>query len=96
MLAFDPAITANTRIDNQFSYVRNGCPQLKPVVEALPDITTSDALTEMDNCEVVVVSQLREKIRNQVVPRSDRIKIIGLVRLFDEWPKFSSYESIGW
>jgi len=94
--AYDPAINADTRVDNQFSYVRNVCPHLEPVVEALPNLLTSDALSMIDNCDVVVVTQSTQDIRQQVASRLGRVTVIDLVRLFDAAPSINSYEGIGW
>ena len=94
--AHDPAINAETRVDNQFSYVRNVCPHLEPVVEALPNLLTSNALAMIDNCDVVVVTQSTKEIRQQVASRLGRVKVIDLVRLFDAAPSIETYEGIGW
>ena len=94
--AHDPAINADTRIDNQFSYVRNVCPHLEPVVEALPTMLTDDCLSMLNRCDVVVVTQRSDAIRQQVASRLGRVKVIDLVRLFDEPPGLDCYEGIGW
>ena len=94
--AHDPAINADTRVDNQFSYVRHVCPHLEPVVNALPDLLTSDALTMIDNCDAVVVTQSTPEIRQQIASRLGRVKVIDLVRLFKDAPMIDTYEGIGW
>ncbi|MDD9909895.1 MAG: nucleotide sugar dehydrogenase [Ahrensia sp.] len=94
--AHDPAINAETRVDNQFSYVRHVCPHLEPVVEALPSLLNDDALSILDDCDVVVVTQRSEDILKQVGSRLGRVKVIDLVRLFGEAPSIQTYEGIGW
>ncbi len=94
--AYDPAIDANTRVDNQFAYVRHVCPHLEPVVEALPGLLAADPLAMIDNCDVIVVTQRSKEIRQQVASRLGRVKVIDLVRLFDAAPSTNSYEGIGW
>ena len=91
-----PDGSADTRVDNQFSYVRHVCPHLEPVVNALPDLLEQDALAMMDACDVVVVTQGTKEIRQQVASRLGRIKVIDLVRLFEDAPDISTYEGIGW
>ena len=94
--AHDPAINADTRVDNQFSYVRHVCPHLEPVVNALPNLLTDDPLSMIDDCDVVVVTQGGEKMREIVSARFGRAKIVDLVRLFDAAPEVATYEGIGW
>ena len=94
--AHDPAIDADTRVDNQFSYVRNVCPHLEPVVDALPSLLRPDALAMIDSCDVIVVTQSTKKIKQQVASRLGRVKVIDLVRLFDSAPSLETYEGIGW
>ena len=94
--AYDPAINADTRVDNQFSYVRNVCPHLEPVVNALPNLLTDDPLAMIDQCDVVVVTQGGSDIREMVGARLGRTKIIDLVRLFKAAPEVSDYNGIGW
>ena len=94
--AYDPAINADTRVDNQFSYVRNVCPHLEPVVNALPNLLTDDPLAMIDDCDVVVVTQGSADIREMVGSRLGRTKIIDLVRLFKVAPEVSDYNGIGW
>ena len=94
--AYDPAINAETRVDNQFSYVRNVCPHLEPVVNALPNLLTDDPLAMIDDCDVVVVTQGCSNIREMVGARLGRTKIIDLVRLFKVAPEVSEYNGIGW
>lgn len=94
--AHDPAINADTRVDNQFSYVRHVCPHLEPVVNALPNLLTDDPLSMIDDCDVVVVTQGGAKMREVVSARFGRAKIVDLVRLFDAAPEVATYEGIGW
>ena len=94
--AHDPAINSDTRVDNQFSYVRNVCPHLEPVVNALPNLLTDDPLSMIDDCDVVVVTQGGAHMREIVSARFGRAKIVDLVRLFDAAPEVATYEGIGW
>ncbi|MEP1209941.1 MAG: UDP-glucose/GDP-mannose dehydrogenase family protein [Rhizobiaceae bacterium] len=94
--AYDPAINAETRVDNQFSYVRNVCPHLEPVVNKLPNLLTNDPLAMIDECDVLVVTQASGDIREMVGSRLGRTQIIDLVRLFKVAPEVSDYYGIGW
>ena len=94
--AYDPAINADTRVDNQFSYVRNVCPHLEPVVNALPDLLNDDPVAMIDHCDVVVVTQCTSDIREAVSARLGRTKIIDLARLFKVTPDVADYNGIGW
>ena len=94
--AFDPAIRADTRVDSQFDYVRHVCPHLEATVRLLPDILCSRGHEVLDNSDVVVVSQSTDEIRKLVASRLGQVKIIDLVRLFNDVPQSEDYEGIGW
>ena len=94
--AWDPAINAETRISNQFDYVRHIYPHLEPVVDALPTMLSSSPLAVLDEADVVVVTQSTEAIRRAVAARLGRARIIDLVRLFPEVPDADGYTGIGW
>lgn len=94
--AYDPAISSDTRVDNQFDYVRNVCPHLEPTVAALPGMLRASGLNVIDESDVVVVSQNTPEIRKIVAARLERAQIIDLVRIFTTTPTFKNYEGIGW
>ena len=94
--AFDPAVSADTKVENQFEYVKNACPHLEQTVQNLPDLlkkTPEDVIAES---EVVVVSQSNQRFVQLVVSNLHRIKVVDLVRLFPEPPIFTGYYGIGW
>lgn len=94
--AWDPAINAETRVSNQFEYVRHIYPHLEPVVDALPDMLSASPHEVIERADVVVVSQATDAIRRVVAARLGRVRIIDLVRLFPEVPDFDGYTGIGW
>ncbi|MCR9139247.1 MAG: UDP-glucose/GDP-mannose dehydrogenase family protein [Alphaproteobacteria bacterium] len=94
--AYDPAIKPDTRVGNQFEYVRNVCPHLEPTVSALPELLRHQGVSVIDESDVVVVTQNTPEIRQIVAARLERAKIIDLVRLFKVTPTFENYEGIGW
>lgn len=94
--AYDPAIRPDTRVDNQFEYVRNVCPHLEPTVSALPKLLRGEGLNVVDESDVVVVTQNTPEIRQIVAARLEKATIIDLVRLFTTKPTFKNYEGIGW
>ncbi|MDJ0614896.1 MAG: UDP-glucose/GDP-mannose dehydrogenase family protein [Rhizobiaceae bacterium] len=94
--AFDPAIGVNTRVENQFEYVKNACPHLEETVRNLPKLlreTPEDVMAESD---VVVVSQNNQRFVQLVVSNLHQVKVVDLVRLFPEPPIFTGYYGIGW
>jgi GDP-mannose 6-dehydrogenase len=94
--AWDPAINAETRVTNQFDYVRHIYPHLEPVVDALPNMLSSSPATVLDEADVVVVTQATDAIRRAVASRLGKVRIIDLVRLFPEVPDAEGYTGIGW
>jgi len=94
--AFDPAISADTRVDNQFLYVKNACPHLEPTVMNLPEFLRQTPEEVVSECDIIVVSQKNQRFVQLVVSNLHQLKVVDLVRLFPESPSFSSYSGIGW
>ena len=93
---YDPAIGVDTRVDNQFSYVRTVCPHLEELVTALPDLLTDDPVTMISECDVVVVSQSNQDFRELISSNLGKSQIVDLVRLFKDTPERTDYHGIGW
>ena len=94
--AFDEAINSETRVDNQFTYVKNVCPHLEPVVNALTSLLQNKGEQVMDNSDVVVVTQKTAQIQELVTRHLGKIEVIDLVRLFPDQPQTDGYQGIGW
>ena len=94
--AFDPAIHADTRVENQFAYVKNACPHLEPTVVGLPTMLKNTPEEVVAGAEVLVVSQNNQRFVQLVVSNLHHVKVVDLVRLFPEPPIFSGYYGIGW
>jgi len=94
--AYDPAISRDTRIGNQFTYVENVCPHLKPTVDALPDMMRAQGQDVISQSDVIVVTQNTPEIQKLVASAFGRVEIIDLVRIFKEAPGFQGYQGIGW
>ncbi len=94
--AWDPAIKADTRIENQFTYVANVCPHLKDTVDALPSTLVEHGHELLETCDVLVVTQRTPEIQKLVASGFGRVKIVDLVRVYNEAPEFRGYEGIGW
>lgn len=94
--AYDPAIKPETRIDNQFAYVRHVCPHLKPIINALPNLLKTQGQQVTNECEVLVVTQKTPEMQNLIASQLGRVEVIDLVRLFKDQPKFNGYQGIGW
>ncbi len=94
--AYDPAIRPNTRIENQFTYVENVCPHLKPTVNALPDMMRQYGHEVIEQSDIIVVTQNTPEIQKLVASAFGRVEVIDLVRVFKEQPMFQGYHGIGW
>ena len=94
--AHDEAITPETRISDQFSYVSSVCPHLKPTVDALPGMLSKDVEDVLDTAEVVVVTHASDHYRETLRRRGSNVQVIDLVRLFKDLPVQSGYQGIGW
>ncbi len=94
--AHDEAITRETRINDQFSYVSSVCPHLKPTVDALPTLLTESSQELLDNVDAVVVTHASNQYRELLGAWSDTVEVIDLVRLFKNLPDRPGYQGIGW
>jgi len=94
--AYDPAIKAETRIDEQFNYVANACPHLKPLVDALPAMLMQSPQQVIAESDAIVVTQNTPEMRELVASAVGKVEIIDLVRIFNEVPMWKGYEGIGW
>ncbi|MEM7424569.1 MAG: nucleotide sugar dehydrogenase [Pseudomonadota bacterium] len=94
--AHDEAITPETRISDQFSYVSSVCPHLKPTVDALPGMLSNDVEDVLDAAELVVVTHASDQYREALRRRGGDVKVIDLVRLFKDLPVQPGYQGIGW
>ncbi|MEM9331262.1 MAG: nucleotide sugar dehydrogenase [Pseudomonadota bacterium] len=94
--AFDPAIRADTRIADQFSYVQNACPHLEQTVQSLPGMLKETPEEVVQEADILVVSQSNQRFVQLVVSNLHQVKVVDLVRLFPEPPIFSGYYGIGW
>ncbi len=96
VLAHDEAITPETRVHEQFSYVSSVCPHLKPTVDALPNLLTETSEDLLNSVDVVVVTHASQKYRELLGAWSDTVEVIDLVRLFKNLPDRPGYQGIGW
>ena len=96
VLAYDSAIRPETRIADQFGYVRNVCPHLEKTVQALPSMLRSSGDALFDECDVVVVTHGTPEIRELVSRRVGAARVVDLVRVFDAIPPAGAYDGIGW
>lgn len=94
--AYDPAINSETRVDNQFGYVRHVCPHLEPIVNALPNLLSEQASQVIAECDVIVVSQKTTEFQLLLGLEFGKVDIIDLVRIFPDIPTFKNYQGIGW
>ncbi len=93
---YDPAISADSRVGDQFASVRNVCPHLERTINKLPELITENVLSMVSDCDVLVVSQKSESIRQFVASRLWWVKVVDLVRIFDAVPMSDKYQGIGW
>lgn len=93
---YDPVMRIDTRIGNQFTYVKHVCPHLKPTVDALPEMMRETGHQVIEQSDVIVVTQNTPEIQKLVASAFGRVEVIDLVRVFKEQPMFQGYQGIGW
>ena len=96
VVAFDPAIRRDTRLDSQFDYVRHACPDLEPTVKALPDMLRADAETVLNDVDAVVVTHRNAGYREALEPHLGSVAVVDVARLFDRPVHEAGYHGIAW
>lgn len=91
----DPAITKQTALAGQLSYVQNGTPWIQSLSKVLPDMLcdTVDDVTHAS--DVLVVTHSNDQYR-EAVQEQPTTPVIDLVRLFDGKTSSAAYQGIGW
>lgn len=80
VVAHDPAITAETRIESQLAYVEHAAPGLRQLAPRLAGMLAPDAETAVANADAVIVTHANEIYRKAVAPLVK--PVIDVVRLF--------------
>lgn len=91
----DTAITENTPLAAQLTYVRHGSSGLQALASVLPKMLRDDVSDVIEQSDALIVTHKNELYQNAVLTATD-IPIIDLVRLFSETPKTPAYSGIGW
>lgn len=91
----DNAINFDTNIEGQMSYVSHGAPGLARLAKKLPDMLAPDLDKALDGAEAVIVTHRDDGYARKLSTRKD-LRVIDVVRLFDDVPKHPEYAGIGW
>ena len=98
VLVHDPAITSDTSIESQLSYVKHGSPGLAALADDQRGIQAQTADDVVNAAEAIIVTQCNDayaELARTAAEQSDT-PVIDVVRLFDECPNTQSYQGIGW
>lgn len=95
LLAHDAAITPETQIAAQLSYVAHAAPGLAQLAEGLKDMLVPSVDALLDDVDAVIVTHARPEYRKALAERSD-VAVVDVVRLFKDAPERESYNGIGW
>jgi GDP-mannose 6-dehydrogenase len=80
VVAHDPAVTAETRIESQLAYVQHAAPGLRRLAPRLAGMLAPDAETAVANADAVIVTHANDLYRKVVAPLAK--PVIDVVRLF--------------
>ena len=94
--AFDPNLKVSSSTRSHFEYMRHARPHLAELMDRLPEVLRGSIDDVLNTCEVVIVSHARDDYREAVIHRRRGVKVIDLVRLFDELPDDPDYYGISW
>ncbi|MEM7190332.1 MAG: nucleotide sugar dehydrogenase [Pseudomonadota bacterium] len=95
VIAYDPAISAETPIAQQLAYVQHSRPDLMHLVDELPKMLRSSGEAVLAEVPVAVMTQSTKEFRDLIGWYSFG-RIIDLARLLDEVPADLNYDGIGW
>lgn len=91
----DPAITRDTDLTGQLSYVRYAAPGLRALGTALPAMMC-DSLEEVTQAADALVITHKNAAYQDAVRSAGQTPVIDVVRLFPEVPAGPAYQGIGW
>lgn len=80
VVAHDPAVTAETRIESQLAYVQHAAPGLRRLAPRLAGMLAADAETAVATADAVIVTHANDLYRKVVAPLAK--PVIDVVRLF--------------
>ena len=96
VLAYDAAIRADTKVADQFSYMRHASPHLERTIEALPEMLQASPEDVVDNVDAVIVTHKNASFVDVIEPRLGEIPVIDVARLFDRPVTAEGYHGIAW
>jgi GDP-mannose 6-dehydrogenase len=92
--AHDAAVTPQTPIRQQLSYVRNGASGLAVLADQLETILCDDAEAAIDGADAVIVTHNMPEYRERLAKHD--IPVIDVVQLFAEGSEPENCAGIGW
>ncbi|WP_234417022.1 nucleotide sugar dehydrogenase [Loktanella sp. Alg231-35] len=91
----DPAITKETPLAGQLSYVRHGSPGLKALASSLPKMLVDDAADVVSRSDAIIVTHANGAYRDALSSVSHK-PVLDLVRLDKDMQGQPNVEGIGW
>jgi GDP-mannose 6-dehydrogenase len=94
--AYDPNLRVSSGVRSHFEYMKHARPHLATLMDRLPDVLRPSIETVVAECDVLVVSHVRDEYRDAVRKRPKGIEVIDLARLFKILPDDPGYRGISW
>ena len=91
----DPAITKETPLAGQLSYVRHGSPGLQALASSLPNMLVDDAKDVVNRADAIIVTHANGTYRDALAGIFDK-PVLDLVRLSNDVQAQPNVEGIGW
>lgn len=99
LVAHDAAVTAETPIAKQLTYVAHGAPGLACLAEALPGMLRATPGAALAEADAVLVTHAREDYRAALEDQAHRrggIPVVDAAQLFAEARSGGAYAGLGW
>lgn len=94
--AYDRNLRFGPGLACQIAYVRHSTPHLADLLGEIETMMVEDADELAADCDVLVVSHATDEFRDVVAARPAGVRVLDLVRLFEDLPDDETYQGIGW
>jgi GDP-mannose 6-dehydrogenase len=95
VVAHDTAITCDTPLEGQLSYVRHGSPGLQALAADLPNMLRDEVSDVIAESDLLIVTH-RNAAYQSAMKNVGHRDVIDLVRINDTAPQNPNYKGIGW
>lgn len=94
--AYDPNVGDGAEARARVAAAATARPGMSSFLDGLPDILARDAISLVENVDVIVVTHATDAFRRAIAGRAGNVHVLDMVRLFADLPKDATYDGVGW